>query len=200
MAADRPTAEKTTFTTVFEVGPSYEEQAHGIADRFQHAIAPATVDFDFGEISRAAAAIPHGETVRIVRGWGLQETAPVGVMVLSLKEAVRQALAEPFANPGFWEKTERALTCAFVGLGDQQGTHLSFYRETADATSYYYNVLFALQDEETGDAVHAVALCLNATVGLGPERTRALTADDTAYFTLRVNAISVRQQVPAAVG
>ncbi|WP_236242601.1 Type-2Aa cytolytic delta-endotoxin [Streptomyces sp. CC228A] len=189
---------KTTFATVFEVDPTHEQRARDIAARFQHAIAPATVDFDFGGISRAAAAVPHARTTRIVRGWGLQETAPVGVMVVSLKEAVRQALAEPFTNPRFWARVESALTGAFVGLGTQDGTHLSFYEETEERTGYYYNVLFALQDEETGDAVHAVALCLNATVGLDGARTRALTTDDTAFFTLRVNAVAIRQQPPAA--
>ncbi|GAA4890029.1 Type-2Aa cytolytic delta-endotoxin [Streptomyces coeruleoprunus] len=195
---DQPAAEKTTFRTVFEVGPSSTSRAQGIESRFQHAIAPATLDFDFGEISRAAAAIPGGSTVRIVRGWGLQETAPVGVMVLSLREAVRQALTHPFGNPRFWEKAERALTDAFVGLGAQRGTHLTFYGETPQSTSYYYNLLFALQDEETEDHVYAVALCLNATVALDGERVRNLTPEDTAHFTLRVNAIAVRQPLEEA--
>ncbi|RST04187.1 Type-2Aa cytolytic delta-endotoxin [Streptomyces sp. WAC05374] len=195
---DRIATEKTTFRPVFEVGSSFMEQARGIEARFQHAIAPATVDFDFGEISRAASGIPDSSTVKIIRGWGLQETAPVSVMILSLREAVRQALPEPFANPAFWAGVEGALTDAFVGLYDQTGTHLSFYREEPDRTSYYYNLLFALQDEETGDAVHAVALCANVTVGLGPEKVRSLTVGDTAPYTIRVNAITVRRTPPAA--
>ncbi|MGA5407772.1 Type-2Aa cytolytic delta-endotoxin [Streptomyces lavendulocolor] len=189
--------DRTTFRPVFEVGPSFMEQARGIEARFQHAIAPATVDFDFGEISRAAKAIPDSTTVKILRGWGLQETAPVSVMVLSLREAVRQALPQPFANPAFWDRTERALTDAFVGLYGQTGTHLSFYREEPDRTSYYYNLLFALQDDETGDAVHAVALCADVTVGLGPDAVRALTVEDTAPYAIRVNAITVRRGAPA---
>ncbi|MFF8833357.1 Type-2Aa cytolytic delta-endotoxin [Streptomyces sp. NPDC015131] len=195
---DRIATEKAAFRPVFEVGSSFMEQARGIEARFQHAIAPATVDFDFGEISRAAGAIPGGTTVKIVRGWGLQETAPVSVMVLSLREAVRQSLPEPFANPAFWEKAERALTDAFVGLYGQTGTHLSFYREEPGGTSYYYNVLFALQDEETGDAVYAVAFCVNVTVALGPDEVRALTVEDTAPFTIRLNTITVRQEAGAA--
>ncbi|MFF8288617.1 Type-2Aa cytolytic delta-endotoxin [Streptomyces sp. NPDC016309] len=195
---DRIAAEKTTFRPVFEVGSSFMEQARGIEARFQHAIAPATVDFDFGEISRAAHGIPDGSTVRIVRGWGLQETAPVSVMVLSLREAVRQALPRPFANPAFWDRTERALTDAFVGLYGQTGTHLSFYREEPDATGYYYNLLFALQDEETEGSVYAVALCADVTVALGPDDVRTLTVEDTAPYTIRVNAITVRRTPPLA--
>ncbi|MFJ8648619.1 Type-2Aa cytolytic delta-endotoxin [Streptomyces sp. NPDC093546] len=196
--AEQPAAEKTTFKPVFEVGPSHREQARGIEGAFQHAIAPATVNFDFGEISRAASAIPNGSTVKIIRGWGLQETAPVSVMVLSLTEAVRQALGQPFANERFWAKVEEAFTGAFVGLGEQEGTHLSFYEEGEDRTSYYYNVLFALQDEETGDQLYAVALCLNATLGLGGEKLRALSVGDTAQCHLRVNAIAVRQPLETA--
>ncbi|WP_431784497.1 Type-2Aa cytolytic delta-endotoxin [Streptomyces chumphonensis] len=195
---DQPAAEKTTFTTLFEVGPAALGRAQGIADTFQHAIAPATVDFDFGEISRAASRIPDATTVRNVRGWGLQETVPVSVVVLSLMEAVRQALAEPFTNARFWARVEEALTGVFVGLGTQEGTHLSFYEDTPERTSYYYNLLFALQDEETGDAVHAVALCVDVRVASDGERVRALGVEDTARFTVRLNAIALRQQPPAA--
>ncbi|MFE9397107.1 Type-2Aa cytolytic delta-endotoxin [Streptomyces flavidovirens] len=196
--ADRIATEKTTFKTVFEVGSSFMDRARGIEAGFQHAIAPATVDFDFGEISRAASGIPGCSTVKIIRGWGLQETAPVSVMVLSLKEAVRQALPLPCANPVFWDKVEQALTEAFVDLGRQEGTHLSFYREEADRTSYYYNLLFALQDEETGDSLYAIAFCANVTVALGAEDVRSLTVADTARYTIRLNAITVRQELPSA--
>ncbi|ORT57170.1 Type-2Aa cytolytic delta-endotoxin [Streptomyces sp. CB03238] len=195
---DRIATEKTTFRPVFEVGSSFMEQAQGVEARFQHAIAPATVDFDFGEISRAASGIPDSSTVKIIRGWGLQETAPVSVMVLSLREAVRQALPQPFANPAFWEKVEQALTDAFVGLHGQTGTHLSFYREDPDNTSYYYNVLFALQDEETDDSLYAVAFCANVTVALSPEEVRTLTVEDTAQYTIRLNAITVQRKLPSA--
>ncbi|MEU9117337.1 Type-2Aa cytolytic delta-endotoxin [Streptomyces sp. NPDC048483] len=193
--AEQPAAEKTTFTTVFEVGPSALEQAQGIADRFQHAIAPATVDFDFGEISRVADGIPDGSTVKIIRGWGLQETAPVGVMVLSLREAVRQALTHPFGNPAFWEKAEAALADAFIGLDGQEGTHLSFYEESADRTSYYYNLLFALQDEETENFVYAIAFCADVTLALDAEKARRLTLDDVAQFAIRLNALAIRQEL-----
>ncbi|MCE4947929.1 Type-2Aa cytolytic delta-endotoxin [Streptomyces noursei] len=197
--SDRPTAEKTTFKTVFEVSPAVLEQAQAIADTFQYAIAPATVDFDFGEISRAAGALPEASTVKIVRGWGLQETAPVGVMVMSLREAVRQALNEPFGNPAFWERAEAALTDVFIGLGRQEGTHLSFYGDSPDATSYYYNLLFALQDEETEGHVYALAFCVNVTIALGADAAGALTMDDVAQCAIRLNAMAVRQPVRAAV-
>ncbi|ARF53909.1 Type-2Aa cytolytic delta-endotoxin [Streptomyces gilvosporeus] len=191
--ADQPTTGKTTFRTVFDVGPDALEQAQGIADTFQHAIAPATVNFDFGEISRVASGIPDSSTVKIVRGWGLQETAPVGVMVLSLREAVRQALTHPFANPVFWEKAEAALTDAFLGLDGQEGTHLSFYGDDPDSTSYYYNLLFALQDEETEGFVHALAFCIDVTVALPAAQAHALTLDDVAPYAIRLNALAVRQ-------
>ncbi|MFG2138351.1 Type-2Aa cytolytic delta-endotoxin [Streptomyces sp. NPDC048650] len=197
--AEQSAAEKTTFRTVFEVDTAALEQTQDMAEKFQHAIAPATVDHDFGEISRAAGAVPDSSTVKIIRGWGLQETAPVGVMALSLREAVRQALTHPFTNPVFWEKAETALADAFVGLGEQEGTHLSFYGDAAESTSYYYNLLFALQDEETAGFLYAVALCVDVTIALAPEKARVLTLDDVVHCAIRLNAISVRQGLrPAA--
>ncbi|MGW1893201.1 Type-2Aa cytolytic delta-endotoxin [Streptomyces sp. NPDC002004] len=196
--ADQPAAGKTTFRPVLRVGATHLEQAENVVGAFQHAIAPATVDYDFGEISRAAGAVPGASTVRIVRGWGLRETAPVNVMVLSLKEAVRQALPQPFADAGFWEEAGRALTDAFVGLGSQEGTHLSFHDGTPHSTSYYYNVLFVLQGEETGDSLYALALCADVTVALEKEKVLALGLGDTASYAIRVNAITVRQALASA--
>ncbi|PRH78823.1 Type-2Aa cytolytic delta-endotoxin [Streptomyces solincola] len=206
-----PNAEKSTFRPVFAVGYLAAEAAREVEAHFQHAIAPATVDFDFGEISRAAAAIPGATTVKIVRGWGLQETAPVNVMVLSLREAVRQSLPEGQGGDAlFWERAEAALADVFTGLAGERGTHLSFYEEEPDRTSYYYDLLFALDEdrggaEAAGDAggpaaLLAIAFCVNVSVGLGPDAVRALALGDTAHFTIRLNAITVRREpvpVPA---
>ncbi|MEU6486599.1 Type-2Aa cytolytic delta-endotoxin [Streptomyces sp. NPDC046887] len=193
-----PDAGKSTFRTVFAVEGAVAESAREVEARFQHAIAPATVDFDFGEISRAAAAIPGAATVKIVRGWGLQETAPVQVMVLSLREAVRQSLPEGSGDPAFWERAEAALTEVFTGLAGQRGTHLSFYQEEPERTSYFYDLLFALPDAERPDALLAVAFCVNVSVALDPAGVRALTTGDTARFTIRLNALTVRrEQAPA---
>ncbi|KUH40245.1 MULTISPECIES: hypothetical protein [Streptomyces] len=211
--AESGAAGQAAFLPVFEVGPSHIAQAEALAGLFRQAVAghPAGTDtgtdtddgtddgVDFGRISRAAAAVPHGGAVRTVRGWGLRETAPVGVMVLSLTEVVRQALPAPSTNPEFWRKVERALTGAFVGPGGQRGAHLSFSGGTEDGTGYTCHLLFVLQDEETGDAVHAVALRLDATVGLHGAAARALAVDDVVPFALRVDAVAVRQQLPAAV-
>ncbi|MFJ3160139.1 Type-2Aa cytolytic delta-endotoxin [Streptomyces kanasensis] len=206
-AAVAGAAGQAAFLPVVEVGPAHIAQAEALADLFQQAVAghPAATGagsddgVDFGRISRAAAAVPHAGAVRTVRGWGLRETAPVGVMALSLQEVVRQALPAPSTNPEFWRKVERALTGSFVGLGGQSGAHLSFSGGTEDSTGYTCHLLFVLQDEETGDAVHAVALRLDATVGLDGAAARALAVDDVVPFALRVDAVAVRQQLPAAV-
>ncbi|MET9650951.1 MULTISPECIES: Type-2Aa cytolytic delta-endotoxin [unclassified Streptomyces] len=189
-----------TFKTVIEVGPEHLEQARGIERRFQESIAPATVNFDFDNIRDAAAAIPDSDIVKMVRGWGLQEEAPVLVMVLSLKEAVRQALPEEFAAAGFWDTVERELAGAFTGLAAQEGEPgLSYYEEGADRTAYYRDLFFALQDAETGDHLYAIAFCIDVTVGLDKAGAGALELTDVAPYTIRLNAIVVRQRLLAAV-
>ncbi|WP_455353912.1 Type-2Aa cytolytic delta-endotoxin [Streptomyces sp. SYSU K217416] len=194
--ADQVATKKASFKTVFEVGPSHLDQAHGIDEKFQQAIAPATVNFDFGNIRQAASTIPDSTIVKIVRGWGLQETAPVHVMVLSLKEAVRQALPHPFTNTAFWDRAELALTGVFLDVVEQEGEPgLSFYQEAADRTSYYRDLLFALQDEETEEFIYAIAFCVDVTVGLDKARTAALTIEDVAPYSIRLNAITVQQRL-----
>ncbi|MEU6164464.1 Type-2Aa cytolytic delta-endotoxin [Streptomyces tanashiensis] len=189
-----------SFRTVVEVGPDHLAQARSIDRVFQEAIAPATVNFDFEAIHRAASAVPDSDVVRMVRGWGLQEHAPVLVMVLSLKEAVRQALPPECAEAGFWATVERELVQAFTGLAAQEGQPgLSFYEESGDRTRFYRDLFFALQDEETGDHMYALAFCVDVTVELSKAEVLALDLTDIVPFAVRLNAIVVRQALSVSV-
>ncbi|GGR57970.1 Type-2Aa cytolytic delta-endotoxin [Streptomyces roseolus] len=189
-----------SFRTVVEVAPAHLEEARSIDRVFQEAIAPATVNFDFEAIHRAAAAVPDSTIVRMVRGWGLREHAPLLVMVLSLKEAVRQALPAECAEAGFWETVERELVSAFTGLGEQLGQPgLSFYEESEERTRYYRDLFFALQEEGAGgDALHALAFCVDVTVELPKERVLGLGLTDAAPFAVGLNAIVLRRPLPVA--
>ncbi|NWF28729.1 Type-2Aa cytolytic delta-endotoxin [Streptomyces sp. PKU-EA00015] len=187
------------FKTVIRVDPDRLDQARAVDRLFQEAIAPATVNFDFDNIRQAAASLPGSAIVKMVRGWGLQETAPVMVMVISLKEAVRQALPGTFADASCWDTVEQELVRAFAGLGAQKGEPgLSFYEEGADRTSYYRDLFFALQDEETGEHLYAMALCIDVTVGLGRSEVDALEISDVAPFAIRLDAVVVRQELGLA--
>jgi hypothetical protein len=184
------------FRTVIEVDEAHLAQAEALDRAFQEAIAPATVNYDFGHIRDAAAALPDGEIVRMVRGWGLQEEAPILVMALSLKEAVRQALAQEAAEAAFWDTVERDLMDAFTHLAEQEGEPgLVYYAEEPDRTSYYRDLFFALQDKVAGDYLYAVAFCADVTVGLDKSRVGTLGLTDTAPFAVRLNAIVVRQKL-----
>ncbi|KUN09322.1 Type-2Aa cytolytic delta-endotoxin [Streptomyces yokosukanensis] len=184
------------FRTVTEVGEAHLPQAEALGRAFQEAIAPATVNYDFGRIRDAAAALPDSEIVKMVRGWGLQEEGPILVMALSLKEAVRQALPPESAQASFWGTIERDLMDAFTDLAAQEGAPgLAYYEETADRTSYYRDLFFALQDEEAGAYLYAVAFCADVTVGLDKARAGTLGLTDTAPFAVRLNAIVVRQKL-----
>ncbi|MFP3986292.1 Type-2Aa cytolytic delta-endotoxin [Streptomyces sp. E11-3] len=188
-----------SFRTVIEVGAEHLEQARAVDRLFQEAIAPATVNFDFAHIREAAAAVPGSEIVKMIRGWGLQESAPVMVMVLSLKEAVRQALPAEFAEAGFWETVEQELIRAFTGLAAQEGAPgLSYYEEGADRTSYYRDLLFALQDAETGEYLYTIAFCIDVTLGVDKDRAGALEIMDVVPFSIRLNAIVLRQGLSLA--
>ncbi|MBL1087421.1 Type-2Aa cytolytic delta-endotoxin [Streptomyces actinomycinicus] len=183
-----------SFRTITEVEEAHLAQAEALVRAFQEAIAPATVNYDFGHIRDAAALLPDSDIVKMVRGWGLQEEAPLLVMVLSLKEAVRQALPPEAAQASFWDTIERELVDAFTGLAAQEGQPgLVYYAEGPDHTSYYRDLFFALQDEEAGAHLYAVAFCTDVTIGLDKTRAGTLSLTDTTPFAVRLNAIVVRQ-------
>lgn len=192
---DRATSTRAAFKAVVEVGPDVLDQARAAEAVLQEAIAPAAGDFDFGAVRSAARGLPNSSVVKIIPGFGLQETAPVQVMVLTLKQAVRQALVEPYQNPAFWAKADAALAQVFLGLGEQEGAaHLAF-QDGTDGTHYFYNLLFALQDEETGRHLHVVAFRVEVRVGADKAKLLSLGAEDTAAVTIRLDAISVRQEL-----
>ncbi|MER7491243.1 Type-2Aa cytolytic delta-endotoxin [Streptomyces pharetrae CZA14] len=184
------------FRTVIVAEETHLAQAEALREAFQEAIAPATVNFDFAHIRDAAAMLPDSEIVKVVRGWKLQEEAPILVMVLSLKEAVRQALPPEAAQASFWDTIERDLVDAFTGLGAQEGEPgLAYYEEGPDRTSYYRDLFFALQDMEAGAYLYAVAFCADVTVGLDKDRAGTLGLTDTAPFAVQLDAIVVRQKL-----
>ncbi|MEV5313907.1 Type-2Aa cytolytic delta-endotoxin [Streptomyces sp. NPDC052610] len=187
------------FRTVTVVDEAHQAQAEALRSAFQEAIAPATVNYDFAHIRDAAAVLPDSDTVKVIRGWKLQEEAPLVVMVLSLKEAVRQALPAEAAQASFWDTIERDLVDAFTGLAAQEGEPgLAYYEEQPDRTSYYRDLFFALQDMEAGAYLYGVAFCADVTVGLGKDRVGALGIADTAPFAVQLNAIVVRQKLAYA--
>ncbi|MGW8330421.1 Type-2Aa cytolytic delta-endotoxin [Streptomyces sp. NPDC055897] len=196
---DRGTTTTAAFRTVVEVGPQALDQVRAAEAALQEAIAPAAdAAFDFGAVRSAARGLPNSSVVKIIPGFGLQETAPLQVMVLTLRQAVRQALVEPFENPAFWDKADAALAGVFLGLDAQRDAgHLAF-QEDADGTRYFYHLLFALQDEETGGHLYVVAFRVEVTVAAGRAELLSLGAEDTAAVTIRLDAISVRQELAAA--
>ncbi|MFJ8082962.1 Type-2Aa cytolytic delta-endotoxin [Streptomyces sp. NPDC096205] len=184
------------FRTVTVVEEGHQAQAEALKCAFQEAIAPATVNYDFTHIRDAAAVLPDSDIIKVVRGWRLQEEAPILVMVLSLKEAVRQALPPEAAQASFWDTIERDLVDAFTGLTAQEGQPgLAYYEEEPDRTSYYRDLFFALQDDDAGAYLYAVAFCADVTVGLGKSRVGALGLTDTAPFAVELNAIVMRQKL-----
>ncbi|CAL9335794.1 Type-2Aa cytolytic delta-endotoxin [Streptomyces sp. enrichment culture] len=184
------------FRTVTVVEEAHQDQAEALQRAFQEAIAPATVNYDFAHIRDAAALLPDSDIVKVVRGWRLQEEAPLLVMVLSLKEAVRQALPPEAAQATFWDTIERDLVAAFTDLAAQEGEPgLAYYAEEPDRTSYYRDLFFALQDAEAGAYLYAVAFCTDVTVGFAKQRVGTLALTDTAPFAVQLNAIVVRQKL-----
>ncbi|MFG3280874.1 Type-2Aa cytolytic delta-endotoxin [Streptomyces sp. NPDC048111] len=193
---DRATSTRAAFRTVVEVGPGAREAVRAAETALREALAPAGGAFDFAAVRSAARALPDSTVVKIIPGFGLQETAPVQVMVLTLKQAVRQALVEPFGNPAFWAGADAALAGVFLGLGAQEGApHLVWQDDPEGGSRYFYHLLFALQDEETGERLHLVAFRVEVGVAADRARLLALGAEDTAAVTLRLDAISVRQEL-----
>ncbi|MGW0736430.1 Type-2Aa cytolytic delta-endotoxin [Streptomyces sp. NPDC002851] len=209
------------FETVFEVAPEFLDQVRAAEAEFTQALDASSGASEFGRVQAAARDLPGASVVRIIPGFGLQDTVPGHIMVLTLQEAVRQAMARPFGNAAFWERAEAALTRAFSGLAEQEGApYLRFLPQPADGdaadrdtdpgpetetettaagagtgagTRYDYHLLFALADEETEGFLYVIAFCVHVTVGLEKEQVLKLSIEDPAPYTLQLDALCIRQ-------
>lgn len=188
------------FEAVFEVAPDALDQVRAIEAEFTRALDTPSGTFEFARVQSAARELSGASVVRIIPGFGLQDTVPGHIMVLTLQEAVRQALARPFGNAAFWERAEAALTRAFSGLGEQEGApYLRFLPQQDDeaagsaGTRYDYHLLFALADEETEGYLYVIAFCVHVTVGLEKEQVLKLSVADPAPYTLQLDALCIRQ-------
>ncbi|PRT14594.1 type-2Aa cytolytic delta-endotoxin [Bacillus wiedmannii] len=189
-----PAEEERNFTEIFQVAPQYLAQALRLANAFQGAIDGSDLNFNFERALNIANGIPNSAVVKTMNQNVVQHTVQISVMVDQLKELIKTVLGFAISSPGFWNSVAAAITSTFTNLNTQEDSAWIFWKsESSTNTSYYYNILFSIQNAETGGVMAVLPIAFEISVNLEKKKVLFLTIRDSARYEVRVKAITLAQ-------
>lgn len=187
--------EQLNFTEIFAIkDPKAAMQAFKMAQFFQQAVVPVgdnKIEFD---VTKAIDMVKKSQQYALVQYQDktlTQTNNSVEVMVdqvLGLLNAVLD-----IALGGKQQEQLRAsITNAFTNLAPQQGDAWIFWsKEEAHKTEYQYNILFAVQNDETGFFLYGVPMGMTITVDIDKEQVLFIKLKDKASYSVRIQAMKV---------
>ncbi|MED3089727.1 type-2Aa cytolytic delta-endotoxin [Bacillus toyonensis] len=189
-----PVEEEKNFTEIYQVEPQYLAQALRLANAFQGAIDPSDLNFNFERALNIANNIPNSAIVKTMNQNVVQQTVQISVMIDQLKELIRTVLGFAISSPTFWSSVEAAITSTFTNLNTQEDSAWIFWKsESSSNTTYYYNILFSIQNAETGGVMAVLPIAFEISVNLEKKKVLFLTIRDSARYEVRVKAITLAQ-------
>ncbi|MFJ4654462.1 hypothetical protein ACIP5Y_24595 [Nocardia sp. NPDC088792] len=178
----------------FQVAPQYLNQAASLADVFQGAIHPTDLSFDVEKALQIARDIPQSSVLQAFDQLVFSQITQVSDMVDELTETVRTMSELAIGSPTFWAQVASAITDVFTNLYTQEDAIWIFWRRGASmSTSYDYNVLFAIQNEETGAAMAVLPITFEVSVELPKDEVMFITLNGSAQYEVRIKALTLVQ-------
>ncbi|MRC19752.1 type-2Aa cytolytic delta-endotoxin [Bacillus thuringiensis] len=189
-----PAEEQYNFSDVYHVQPQYLPQALRLTNAFQSAINPDDLKFDFETALAIAKEIPNSGIINTMNQNVVQEHLQISVMIDQIKELVKTILGLSISSVSFWSAVAGAITNTFTNLNTQQdAAWILWEREESSNTSYYYNILFSIQNEETGGVMAVLPISFEISVNVNKESVLFFTIRDSARYEVRIKAITLAQ-------
>jgi len=195
-AANEPPA---SFEEIFAIqDPQAARDGFEMAKLFQRAV-QGEGRFDIGLAEQLARNQPGMIFINKLQQRLTQNHDRVSVMA----DAVNRSLAD-FMGVALPEvqrrQIETAIAYTFTNLYVQRSDGWIFYsKESAHSTTYQYNILFALQNESTGDYVYGVPLGMTIKVDREYERVLWITLKDEVSYSVQVDALKVGVPMAARI-
>lgn len=186
---NQPNGEVINFREMFQVAPEFLDEANSIANKFQSAINPTDLGFDFEKAFQIAnsmgVAVPFQG--RLIEG-SCEVASIVNNGLTMIKD--RLQLNSSLIGPPLWNQVEDAITNALINLNTQQNSAwIHFYKET----SYHYNVLINIQLE---DHMVVLPIAFNINLALDKQRALFLTLKDIITCEISINAALTLVRLP----
>nr|AJW76687.1 insecticidal crystal protein 6 [Bacillus thuringiensis] len=177
------------------------QQAIDLSNAFQDALVPTSSEFGNNtlrfDISRglqiANHLIPKAVTIDDKYSILTQSNNQVGIMVdrvtLELKTLFGISLSHSVS-----QQLTAAIRETFTNLNIQKNSAWIFWGKTTSAqTNYTYNILFAIQNAETGHFMAAIPMGFEITAYAVKEKVLFFTIKDYASYSVKIEGIKVAQ-------
>lgn len=102
--------------------------------------------------------------------------------------------------PKQYEQLRASITYAFVNLNGQRTDGWIFYeKETSWSTTYQYNIMYAVQNESSGEFVYGIPMGMTIQVNRAYERVLFITLKDEVSYSVRIEALKVLEPLKSAI-
>ncbi|KIQ76944.1 toxin [Bacillus sp. L_1B0_8] len=176
-------------------------QAIELANAFQSALVPTTSNF--GEdtlrfdvergLGIATHVYPRAINVNYVTRTLSQTNNQVQSMINKVIEELKSLLGINLANSVLQQLTT-VITETFTNLYVQQQSAWLFWgRQTSSQTNYTYNIVFAIQNAQTGSFMKAIPIGFEISAYIAREYLLFFNIQDYASYSVKIHAIQVMQ-------
>ncbi len=185
------------FKQIFSIDSKYVQQATEMSRVFQDAVVSAKIDgkdclkFDFNKALELVKSHKEMGLVGIINQTISQSSSQATVMVDKVMELMKNVLNVQLTDAQKQSYVE-CIQQAFSNLSVQEDSAFIFWqRSEAHKTTYQYNILFAIQNEETGGVMLALPVALTITVEKDKEHVLGIKIKDVENFSVNIQAIQV---------
>ncbi|MBU2705391.1 hypothetical protein KCM76_05340 [Zooshikella marina] len=184
---------KLNFNTLFQVPRQYVAQAIQMSRVFQDAIDSKNLEFNFEKALSIVQQHPEMAVIGTVNQSIVKQDNQVSAMVSDvmalLDTVVGVALDKQSAT---YKKFENTIEQGFTNLNEQKDSKWIFWsKESEHKTTYTYNILFAVANQETGSVMAAAPIGLTITVDVDKEKVLWITTKDKHNYSVNVKSITV---------
>ncbi|OUB82181.1 toxin [Bacillus thuringiensis serovar medellin] len=177
------------------------EQAIMLSNNFQAALIPTSLDFGRDTLrfdveqgfNIANHLFPRAVDVNFISRTLSQNNNSINTMINMVLTELRLLLGISLAN-SVLQQLIAVITETFTNLNVQKESAWIFWgRETAQQTNYTYNILFAIQNAQTGNFMRAIPIGFEISTYAIRERVLFFTVRDYASYNVKIQAINVMQ-------
>jgi hypothetical protein len=187
--------EELNFEEIFAIEDlAVAKQAFKLAQFFQGAVVNQGDDQIVFDIQKAKALVDENKELALVQTVDqtlVQTHDSVEAMVeqvLGLLNAVLD-LALGLKQQ---DQLRASITNAFTNLAPQEGDAWIFWSKTeAEKTVYQYNIMFAVQNAETGHFLYGLPMGMTINVDIKKEQVLFIKLSDKASYSVRVQSMKV---------
>lgn len=195
MSADNP----ALFEEIFAVTDlQAARQAFEMARTFQGAVEQHG-HFSLDRATEIARKQPQMRIVQPLDQTLTQHHDRVSEMVNPVVDVLNNLLGMAIP-PKQYEQLRASITYAFVNLNGQRTDGWIFYeKETSWSTTYQYNIMYAIQNQATGEFVYGIPMGMTIQVNREYERVLFITLKDEVSYSVRIEALKVLEPLHSAV-